>query len=339
MSKNRGFRDVYSPDLPFILANEDFLLASRRSFVETMGALVRRESDSLIPFDLVRKYLGEGEEHYIGLRSVPTSSIIGSEQKHRQFTPLFAPKAVISAFRWKKIDAAFRAGVQMPPVSLYEIGGAYFVRDGNHRVSVAKQTGIEYIDAEIIAIPSGTKIVPGMKESEVRRLIAEKLAAGFARSTGLKTDRRGISPSTLSGWDHLVRDIERHRLYLASIRTGTGHGPESEVEPGPSFRQAAASWYDSIYIPILRAAGRRRRVHGGGESAAADRVPCTESIAAWFSSLLPGTRDADVYLAVLAWTLAAEDRIQACFEASEAVGGYRSRGGKRSQRGKRPESM
>ena len=60
--------------------------------------------------------------------------------------------------RWKRIDRAFHRGEELPPVSLYKVGGLYFVLDGHHRVSVARYHGVEWIDAyvtEFVAAAAG----------------------------------------------------------------------------------------------------------------------------------------------------------------------------------------
>ena len=77
------------------------------------------------------------------------SKIVGSVGKHKEFDMNFMPLSGASAQKWKRIDRAFRLGVELPPVSLLERGGAYFVNDGNYRVSVARFHGAEWIDAEV----------------------------------------------------------------------------------------------------------------------------------------------------------------------------------------------
>ena len=69
--------------------------------------------------------------------------------KHEQFDQNFMPLSNASPERWKRIDRAFRLGQELPAVSLVQLGGAYFVSDGNHRVSVARFHGVEWIDAEV----------------------------------------------------------------------------------------------------------------------------------------------------------------------------------------------
>jgi hypothetical protein len=86
---------------------------------------------------------------YRGRRTVEVSKIVGSVGKHEQFDQNFMPLSKASPQKWKRIDRAFRLGVELPLVSLLELGGAYFVNDGNHRVSVARFHGVEWIDAEV----------------------------------------------------------------------------------------------------------------------------------------------------------------------------------------------
>jgi hypothetical protein len=89
---------------------------------------------------------------YRGRRMVEVSSIVGSLGKHEQFDMNFMPLSKASAKKWKRIDRAFRLGQELPPVSLLEFGGDYFVIDGNYRVSVARFHGVEWIDAEIVEL-------------------------------------------------------------------------------------------------------------------------------------------------------------------------------------------
>jgi len=91
---------------------------------------------------------------YRGRRAVEVASIVGSVGKHEQFDMNFMPLSKASSEKWKRIDRAFRFGQELSPVSLLEVGGAYFVIDGNYRVSVARFHGAEWIDAEVTAYKS-----------------------------------------------------------------------------------------------------------------------------------------------------------------------------------------
>lgn len=137
-------------------ADKDFTRARRQAFVRRIGAYLRKDpsSNQLLSFDEVREVLGAIQQHYAGMRVVPVSKIVGSVGRHRDFDRSFLPARASVAGRWKKIDRAMMRAEELPPVSLYKIGDAYFVQDGNHRVSVARQQGIEMIDAEVTELKS-----------------------------------------------------------------------------------------------------------------------------------------------------------------------------------------
>jgi hypothetical protein len=91
---------------------------------------------------------------YRGRRTVEISRIVGSIGKHEQFDLNFMPLSSASQEKWKRIDRAFRLGQELPPVGLMELGGDYFVNDGNYRVSVARFHRVEWIDAEVTEVKS-----------------------------------------------------------------------------------------------------------------------------------------------------------------------------------------
>ncbi len=90
-----------------------------------------------------------GGRRYAGLRSVPTSHIRGSEGRSDDFDADFFPLKEHNRWRWVSMAAAKMRGVVLPPVELIQIGDVYFVRDGHHRISVARAFGQEHIDAEV----------------------------------------------------------------------------------------------------------------------------------------------------------------------------------------------
>ncbi|MDP9457502.1 MAG: hypothetical protein CYG60_19660 [Actinobacteria bacterium] len=137
-------------------ADKDFTRARRMAFLRRIGAYLRNDpaSNQLLSFEAVRSVLGAIEQHYAGMRVVPVANIVGSVGRHRDFDRAFLPASSSVAGRWKKIDRAMRQAEELPPVSLYKIGDAYFVKDGNHRVSVARRQGIEMIDAEVTELKS-----------------------------------------------------------------------------------------------------------------------------------------------------------------------------------------
>jgi len=102
----------------------------------------------MVAFEEVRRAARADNRLYQGSKMVEVSKIVGSVGRHTQFDGRFMPTKA-SASKWKRVDRAFRRGVDLPPVSLYKIGGSYFVHDGNHRVSVARYHGVEWMDAEV----------------------------------------------------------------------------------------------------------------------------------------------------------------------------------------------
>jgi hypothetical protein len=92
------------------------------------------------------------DQVYRGMRTVEVKKIVGSIGRCRDFDESFLPVKVSMSGRWGRVDRAYHQGVELPAVSLYKIGDAYFVRDGNHRVSVARYHGVVAIDAEVVEI-------------------------------------------------------------------------------------------------------------------------------------------------------------------------------------------
>jgi hypothetical protein len=129
----------------------DFTRARRRARLGRLKTLLLRQATRgtlLSPDELRRSTLPSGSM-YRGRRTVEVSKIVGSVGKHEQFDMNFMPLSSASSEKWKRIDRAFRSGQELPPVSLLELGGDYFANDGNHRVSVARFHGVEWIDAEV----------------------------------------------------------------------------------------------------------------------------------------------------------------------------------------------
>ena len=137
-------------------SERDFSRARRKAFLRRIGAYLRRDpaSNQLLSFDEVKGALGIVSQNYLGLREVPVAKIIGSVGRHRDFDRTFLPSKPDLSTRWRRIDEIMHRAEELPPVSLYKIGDAYFVQDGNHRVSVARQQGVEMIDAEVVELRS-----------------------------------------------------------------------------------------------------------------------------------------------------------------------------------------
>jgi hypothetical protein len=133
----------------------DFTRARQRAFLHRMKARLRGDppsSASPLSFEEVRKVLGLFHKFRLGRRVVPVERIVGSVGCYRDFDHTFLPAKASVGERWKHIDRAFHRGEDLPPVVLYKIGEAYFVEDGNHRVSAARYQGVQWIDAEVVEV-------------------------------------------------------------------------------------------------------------------------------------------------------------------------------------------
>ena len=127
----------------------DFGRARRQAFFRGLRARFLGGRDRLLSFDEVRKTLGADNRFYLGRKVVEVSKIVGSVGRHEEFDRDFMPVKASLSYKWRRIDRALRRGEELPAVSLYKIGDAYFVVDGNHRVSVARYQGVEMIDAKV----------------------------------------------------------------------------------------------------------------------------------------------------------------------------------------------
>jgi hypothetical protein len=136
-------------------AQNDFSRARRHQAVARLAQRLRREPSDvnmILPFDEVVEALGRTGERSLGLQSIALDSIVGSVGRTREFDRSFRPTSSRTRPRWERIANAQRRGQDMPPISVYRVGDLHFVRDGHHRVSVARAQGREDIDAYVTEV-------------------------------------------------------------------------------------------------------------------------------------------------------------------------------------------
>ena len=136
-------------------AQDDFSRARRSQLLAELGRRLRREPNDvglILPFDEVVDALGMAGEAELGLQSIPLDSVVGTVDRTRDFDRGFRPTTPRVRGRWQRIAAAQRRGESFPPISVYRVGDLHFVRDGHHRVSVAKSLGREDIDAYVTEV-------------------------------------------------------------------------------------------------------------------------------------------------------------------------------------------
>jgi hypothetical protein len=139
--------------------DKDFARARQRAFFRRWAArlTMRRNNKAgstttgllLASFEEARRAKRADNRFYAGRRVVEVEKIVGSVERHREFDLTFMPTKARLAEKWKRVDRAFHRGVELQPVRLYKLGDLYFVEDGNHRVSVARYQGVEWIEAYV----------------------------------------------------------------------------------------------------------------------------------------------------------------------------------------------
>ena len=134
--------------------DKDFHRALWRASLRHLRNRVLRRSprDHVLSFEEAKSALTRWSQVHRGMRTVEVEKIVGSVGRCRDFDESFLPVKVSMSGRWGRDDRAYHQGVELPAVSLYKIGDTYFVRDGNHRVSVARYHGAAAIDAEVVEI-------------------------------------------------------------------------------------------------------------------------------------------------------------------------------------------
>lgn len=228
--------------------DKDFTLARRKATIGRMWARLRRDQaalQGLVCFEELRRFLGAAGGVYRDLRTVSSGQIVGSAGLCAEFDRDFLPIKAGVGERWKQIDRAFHRGEELPPVSLYKIGGAYFVLDGDHRVSVYLYHGVRWLEAHVTeyrAPPS----TPLPSESRRARTIEEpKERRGSKEAANRGDPRMQESTFDFEDWKQhrkeMLREVEQNRL-AKTLR-------ESR-KPGGSGRASSLVW------ELKRSAGR-----------------------------------------------------------------------------------
>ena len=222
------------------MANQDFERAFQRGFWRKVLRWLTGESNDLLPFDAVKDRLPIQGQHYIGLCQVPIDQIVGSMGRYRDFDRAFVPLQKRTKDRWVSIDKAHYESISLPAVELYKMGDIYFVRDGNHRVSVARERGQLMVDAFVTEIDI---LVPLTIDDELADLELKGEYARFIEQTRLSQLRPEADfELTLPGeYKRILEHISVHRWYLGEQRNTDIPYPEAVV-----------SWYDNVYSPLAR---------------------------------------------------------------------------------------
>lgn len=184
----------------------DYERARRKAFLHDVVSFFRRQPNTLISYADVRDRVTMEGESYRGMQEVPVDRIVGSVDRFRDFDRSFLPKRKNTANRWKSIDRAYHQDVVLPPIQLYKVGDIYFVKDGNHRVSVAREHGVNFLvlDEPTASLDEPSRralwrLLGGLPEETTALLVTHDLAPDtFAPSRAVLVDR-GLEELAIDG--------------------------------------------------------------------------------------------------------------------------------------------
>lgn len=221
-------------------AIEDFRRARSKADLIHILHAITGYPDDLLSYDEVRKMLKTQGAAERGLQEIPLDAITGSVGRYTDFNRDFLPKQDIIGERWARIRAAADSMQGLPPIEVYQIGQVYFVKDGNHRVSVARQIGQTHIQAYVTEVRTRVPLSPDTSPDD---LIIKAEYAEFLETTQLDVLRPQADLTfTVPGqYPILLEHISVHRYYMGI-----------DLNRPVTYPEAVEHWYDTIYLPIIQ---------------------------------------------------------------------------------------
>jgi nucleotide-binding universal stress UspA family protein/uncharacterized ParB-like nuclease family protein len=240
------------------VAVRDFRRARREASMQQLMSRITGRSADLLAYNEVYERLKVSDSVDLGVQEIPLDAIVGSVGRYKDFTRSFMPKSDEDEMRWVGVKTAVNDMRGIPPIDVYKLGGAYFVNDGNHRVSVARQLGSETIAAHVVEVVSRVSL---SDQAGPEELICKERYLEFLEKTNLDNLRADANLSmTFAGhYRHLLDQIETHQGRMA----------ERRGEPVP-MRQAVTAWYDDVYMPVVRIIREQGILHSFPERTEAD---------------------------------------------------------------------
>ncbi len=231
--------------LSFSSAVQDFRRARRRAAMEQIMARLTGKSAALLSYEEVRQKLkaqGGGRRE---LKEIPLDAIVGSVGRYTDFTRSFLPRQDSDQERWARVKVKVTDLGGLPPIQVYQIGEAYFVSDGNHRVSVARQVDATHIQAYVTEVRTKVPLSPDTQPDD---LILKAEYADFLESTHLDKLRpeADLSVTAPGQYQVLEEHIEVHRYFM-------GLEQEREIP----YDEAVSHWHDKVYLPVVQVIRQR----------------------------------------------------------------------------------
>ena len=228
------------PDELTSRARADFSRARFKAFLNRAFAAISGKPTTLLDYDEIKQSLHIGGPIYRGVHTVRVDQIVGSLNRYHEFDRAFLPADDQLAERWQNIDSAFYKDISLPPVVLYKVGQVYFVVDGHHRVSVARQQGQEFIEAEVRECSTKVNITPDLKTEDLKILHKKVRFLERTRLDDLRPKAK-IRLTIPDGFDRMLEHIAVHRYFMGL-----------DLKRDISEEEAITHWYDTVYFPIVK---------------------------------------------------------------------------------------
>ncbi len=226
-------------------AIQNFRSARLRAELERVRAALSGQSADLLSYEEVRQKVKAMETSKRELRDIPLDAIVGSVGRYKDFTRRFLPRVDKDEQRWAKVFTITEGMAGLPPIEVFQIGDVYFVRDGNHRVSVARELEASHIEAYVTLVETEVPLSPDLAPDDL--IIKERYAQFLERTQlGGRYPKLNLTMSVAGNYRALEQQISVHQHWLAHEK-----GQEA------TFTEAAADWYEKVYRPVARMIRRR----------------------------------------------------------------------------------
>jgi len=210
-----------------------------RAMLRNLIARLTGRSNRLLAFDEVKEKLNLRGSVYRGIQRVPLDHIIGSVNRYQDFDRAFLPIRRHMADRWIAVGTILFQEASLPPVRLYQVGDAYFVLDGHHRISAARALGWQEIEAEVIEVRSRVPVGPDLRAEDLEILHEYEEFLERTRLDLLRPEA-DIRFTIAGGYQRLLEHIAVHRYFM-----GLEQGREIPED------EAVIHWYDAVYLPVV----------------------------------------------------------------------------------------
>lgn len=272
--------------LSFMAAIQDFNNARRKASLQEIQSRLTGRSSELLSYEEVAEKLKLNVRTERGVHMIPVSAIVGSVGRYTEFTRDFMPRKNEDRERWARVKTVMDdpLGLGLPPIDVYKVGEVYFVLDGNHRVSIARQESFDVIEAHVIEVKTEVPLTADIQPDD---LIIKSEYAEFLAETGLARLHPGVdlSVSVPGQYGKLLEHIQVHRYYMGL-----------DLQRDVPFEEAVCDWYDSVYMSLIEPARER-------------------GLCRYF----PGRTETDLYLWVSEYKVALETETGWCITPEAAI--------------------